>query len=627
MTSAPISSELNGLAAAKEHANDMDTPSIDSFEMKEGHDADGHATSSEDAVPGKGWSNGEVRPEMFPVTRDGKLQLYSSQRRWLHLTHGWSRIGKDVSGGSGNQYSRSISFSSSGANVTEDSDKEARAVRSLIAQLCEQFYKTGWATGTGGGISIRVGGPEEGRPFRVFVAPSGIQKEDMIGDDVFELDMDRKVVCPPKTANLRQSACTPLWYVVYKNRPTARAVIHTHSMWAQMATLMDPTETQKVLRITHLEMLKGVGHHGYDDVLEIPIIDNRPSEDLLADQLESVIKEYPNCNAVLVRRHGVYVWGDSWEQAKTQCESFDYLFQSAIQMRKMGLDCSKLPTHGTYRVDEDEDEEHHVSKKMKLGFHGHTKVDNIKDVISNEVPIVPRDGKILLLDIEGCTTSISFVKDTLFPFVLEHLDVYVKALPSDEYASLAEALAIDLESHAPEQLAKALDLTDVQAMVRLMVAKDFKLPSLKALQGQMWKAGYERGDIKGHVYADLVPMLHWCESHGVKVHIYSSGSVQAQKLLFGYSTQGDLTEYLHGYFDITTSGSKKEAGAYQRIANDLGVPPEDVIFVSDAEAELVAAKEAGVGHAIMSIRPGNASLTAQGKKYPHIFSLLQLCGV
>jgi methylthioribulose 1-phosphate dehydratase/enolase-phosphatase E1 len=392
-----------------------------------------------------------------------------------------------------------------------------------------------------------------------------------------------------------------------------------------MATLMDPTETQKVLRITHLEMLKGVGHHGYDDVLEIPIIDNRPSEDLLADQLESVIKEYPNCNAVLVRRHGVYVWGDSWEQAKTQCESFDYLFQSAIQMRSMGLDCSKLPTHGTYRVDDDNDEEH-VSKKMKLGFHGLDKVDNAKDVISNEVPIVPRDGKMLLLDIEGCTTSISFVKDTLFPFVLEHLDAHVNALPSDEYAPLAEALAIDLETHAPE-LANTLDLTNVQAMVRLMVSKDFKSPSLKALQGQMWKAGYERGDIKGHVYADFVPMLHWCESHGVKVHIYSSGSVQAQKLLFGYSTQGDLNEYLHGYFDITTSGSKKEASAYQRIAKDLGVSPEDVIFVSDAEAELVAAKEAGVGHAIMSIRPGNAPLTAQGKKYPQIFSLLQLCGV
>ena len=133
--------------------------------------------------PGSGWSNGDIAPQLFPDTRQGKLQLYSSQRRWLHLAHGWSRVG----GQGTHQYSRRTSFSSHGSKIMEDADKEARSVRSLIAQLCEQFYKFGWATGTGGGVSIRVGGPEEGRPWRVFVAPSGIQKEDMIGDDVFEL--------------------------------------------------------------------------------------------------------------------------------------------------------------------------------------------------------------------------------------------------------------------------------------------------------------------------------------------------------------------------------------------------------------------------------------------------------
>jgi methylthioribulose-1-phosphate dehydratase len=147
--------------------------------------------------------------------------------------------------------------------------------------------------------------------------------------------MDRNVIVAPKTVGLRQSACTPLWYVVYRHRPTAKSVIHTHSMYAQLATLLDPTESSRVLRITHLEMLKGVGHHAYDDILEIPIIDNRPSEDMLADQLESALQEYPKCNCVLVRRHGLYVWGDSWEQAKTQAESFDYLFHSAIEMKKV----------------------------------------------------------------------------------------------------------------------------------------------------------------------------------------------------------------------------------------------------------------------------------------------------
>ena len=117
-------------------------------------------------------------------------------------------------------------------------------------------------------------------------------------------------------------------------------------------------------------------------------------------------------------------------------------------------------------------------------------------------------------------------------------------------------------------------------------------------------------------------MLHWMEAHGVQVHIYSSGSVQAQELLFRYSTQGK-TGLLLCHFDITTSGSKKEASAYQKIAKDLGTS----IFVSDAEAELEAAKQVGVGHVLMSIRPGNSSRTMQGKQmYPHVFSLLQLCG-
>lgn len=246
------------------------------------------------------------------------------------------------------------------------------------------------------------------------MAPSGIQKEDMIGDDVFELDMDRNVVVPPKTPNLRQSACTPLWYVVYKERPNATCVIHTHSIYAQMVTLLDPSETSDVFCITHLEMLKGVGGHAYDDVLEVPIIDNRPTEDQLADQLRAAVRKYPKANAVLVRRHGLYCWGDSWEQAKTQCESFDYLFHSAIEMKKLGIDPSARPASGTYRIDKTNNKESKSgtelppAKRLRTnGFNGMAAADNRQDLESNEVPILPRDAKVLLLDIEGCTTSIA----------------------------------------------------------------------------------------------------------------------------------------------------------------------------------------------------------------------------
>jgi enolase-phosphatase E1 len=116
--------------------------------------------------------------------------------------------------------------------------------------------------------------------------------------------------------------------------------------------------------------------------------------------------------------------------------------------------------------------------------------------------------------------------------------------------------------------------------------------------------------------------------HGVKVHVYSSGSVQAQKLLFGFSIHGDLNEFFDKHFDIATSGNKKQATSYSKIAMDLGVRPSEIVFCSDDEAELRAARDAGIGNAVMSIRPGNEPVSSLGRKdYTQIFSLLQLCGM
>jgi len=638
-------------------------------------------------TPGKGWSNGDIRPEMFPLTRNGKLQLYSGTRRWIGLNKGWSRVGGDDEGGGkvSNQYSHRTTTSSKMGSLLSTSastisttsttmmfNEEALAVRSLIAQLCEQYYKFGWATGTGGGVSIRVGGPSENRPWRVFVAPSGIQKEDMIGDDVFELDMDRNVVHAPKTNGLKQSACTPLWYCVYKHRPLAMSVIHTHSMNAQLATMLDPTEEATTLKLTHLEMLKGVGGHAFDDILEIPIIDNRPSEDLLAAQLEIALEKYPNVNCVLVRRHGLYVWGDSWEQAKTQAESFDYLFESAIAMKKLGIDPSAIPPRGTYRTDYNEYHNASNNRKKKgvesttiveksnkkkredptceagqpkakrsktddqsssSGWNGACDIDNAEDMKSNNTPILPRDGyKHLLLDIEGCTTAISFVKDVLFPYVVENVDEYIQTnMTSEEKSTLLESLQNDLN---PEQLNNFYknnvdddDKNSPSFLIKYMVKNDLKVASLKSFQGKMWKAGYENGTLQGQVYDDFVPMLDWMSSNGVKIYIYSSGSVQAQKLLFGHSSKGDLTKYFTNHFDISTSGNKKQKESYIKICQELSIAPSELVFCSDSEAELIAANEAGVGKVVMTIRAGNAPLSSSSKQtHPQIFSLLQLCG-
>lgn len=532
--------------------------------------------------------------------------------------------------------------------------EEAKAVRALVAQLCECFYKAGWATGTGGGVSIRVGGPTENRPYRVFVAPSGVQKEDMVGDDVFELDMERNVVAPPKTPNLRQSACTPLWYVVYKRVPSARCVIHTHSMYAQLATLLDPTERRDVLRITHLEMLKGVGNHSYDSILEVPIIDNRPTEDQLADQLDAAILQYPKCNAVLVRRHGIYCWGDSWEQAKAQCESFDYLFETAVKMKGMGLESGVIPLSGTYRPDEEMEVEEETktkngsaptAKRQKLdasdaaggvvapAFNASSATNNDADLECSgktDIPMVPRDAKVLLLDIEGTTTSISFVKDVLFPYVHKNLASYIDNMTDEEKARTLVELIADVEavSKDPNHPISKMKLKSgsIVDIVKALMGCDVKATGLKSLQGKMWISGYASGELVGHIYSDFVPMLDWCKANDVKVCIYSSGSIAAQKLLFKHTEKGDITEYFGNRHFDTTSGSKKEPASYQNISSALGVKPEEVIFVSDLEAEVYAARDAGM-RAVVSVRPGNAPLSADTKvEFPILRSLLQLCG-
>ena len=470
----------------------------------------------------------------------------------------------------------------------------------------------------------------------------------MIGDDIFECDMDGNVVFGPKNGGLKLSACTPIWYLIYKHRPTAMSCIHTHSINSLLATLLDPTEEAKTLKLTHLEMIKGVGGHAYDDVLEIPILDNRPSEDMLGPQMEEALNKYPKCNAILVRRHGLFVWGDSWEQAKTQAESFDDLFKTAVGMKQIGVDCSKIPTKGTYRTDDSDlkkrgatasSEQEPAAKRAKTtssssnGWNAAGDTNNDSDLKASSVPLLPRDYKYLLLDIEGCTTAISFVKDVLFPYVVEHCEAYIaKNMSPEERLEFSNNLMKEL---TPEhqvsytEQAKKEQGDDVAELVKYAVKNDLKVATLKSFQGKMWKDGYQNGTLKGHVYEDFVPFLEWMFKKDVQIYIYSSGSVQAQKLLFGNSNAGDLTKYFEGHFDITTSGNKKVSSSYTKIAAaiDMGISPSEICFCSDSPQELAAATQAGIGKCVMTVRPGNAPLTPEdSQKYPKVYSLMQLCG-
>ncbi|CAG9802048.1 unnamed protein product [Chironomus riparius] len=211
--------------------------------------------------------------------------------------------------------------------------------RRLIPELCKQFYDLGWVTGTGGGISIKL-------DDEIYIAPSGVQKERIQIDDLFIQNIEGDdLVIPPEYKKLKKSQCTPLFMVAYKER-NAGSVIHTHSPNAVMATLLWPG---KVFRITYQEMIKGIFDYElgrylrYDEELVVPIIDNTPFEKDLEESLKKAIEEYPGTSAVLVRRHGLYVWGKSWQAAKTQCECYDYLFNIAVEMKKCGLNPESVP--------------------------------------------------------------------------------------------------------------------------------------------------------------------------------------------------------------------------------------------------------------------------------------------
>ena len=212
----------------------------------------------------------------------------------------------------------------------------------------------------------------------------------------------------------------------------------------------------------------------------------------------------------------------------------------------------------------------------------------------------------VLLDVEGTTSSISFVYDQMFPFVRRTVENFVgQNWESESLQAGLQQLVADLEgdvSWSPQRNDRESQSGAVASILKLM-DDDVKATGLKQIQGMIWKSGFESGELVSHLFDDVLPAIREWVSNGLQVRIYSSGSIQAQKLFFGHTQQGDLLEWLSGHYD-TTIGSKKEARSYQAIAEDIGRPPEEVLFVSDVAAELVAARTAGM-QVVLSVRPGN----------------------
>lgn len=217
----------------------------------------------------------------------------------------------------------------------------------------------------------------------------------------------------------------------------------------------------------------------------------------------------------------------------------------------------------------------------------------------------------ILLDIEGTTTPIDFVYKMLFPFASVHVEEFLTDhIHDNEIRSLVDELRqhhhrdaqSDVGLHTWCDETSAERVHSAAFYVQWLMERDSKVTPLKTLQGKIWEAGYRDGELRGAVYPDVAPALARWRTQGRRLGIFSSGSVLAQKLLFAYSTAGDLTALLDGFFD-TTVGPKREVGSYRLIAAGLGLAASEVLFLSDVTAELDFAKASGMQTGLV-LRPG-----------------------
>ncbi|TVU22362.1 hypothetical protein EJB05_32053, partial [Eragrostis curvula] len=258
---------------------------------------------------------------------------------------------------------------------------------------------------------------------------------------------------------------------------------------------------------------------------------------------------------------------------------------------------------------------------------------------NDSTPRFDRSQQCVVLDIEGTTTPISFVTDVLFPYARDNVRKHLGATygtdeTKDDIALLRAQVEQDLAEAVagavpvpPDEAGKDKVIDALVANVQAMIKADRKITSLKQLQcdqfmsdnvvidlhiplhtqGHVWRTGFEGQEIKGVVFEDVPPALEKWHASGIKTYIYSSGSREAQRLIFGNTTYGDLRKYLCGFFD-TTVGTKREARSYYEIWQSVGTDrPSQILFLTDVYQEATAAKAAGL-EVLISIRPGNAPL-------------------
>jgi enolase-phosphatase E1 len=223
-----------------------------------------------------------------------------------------------------------------------------------------------------------------------------------------------------------------------------------------------------------------------------------------------------------------------------------------------------------------------------------------------------RGVRAVLTDIEGTTSSLAFVKDVLFPYARNSLPAFIRSHESE-----LTGIASDIATILGKSNLTAQEMTDVLLQ---WMDEDRKVTPLKTLQGIVWKTGYESGELQSHVYEDAVSALRKWHADGLKLYIYSSGSIAAQKLLFAHTAYGDLSPLFVGYFD-TTTGPKLESHSYEKIAASLHLPAGSVVFLSDHSGETEAAAAAGMQTVVVAREQPSSSA-----EFVHSFNDIALRG-
>jgi enolase-phosphatase E1 len=213
-----------------------------------------------------------------------------------------------------------------------------------------------------------------------------------------------------------------------------------------------------------------------------------------------------------------------------------------------------------------------------------------------------KDVKFVLMDIEGTTTSVSFVYDVLFPYFQKNIHLLAKLKNVKQVKRAFDEVKEIIEREEGREIITEEEIIEV---LLEWSKQDRKITPLKTVQGILWETAYKTGEIVGHVYPDVPSKLMDWKKMGLKLGVFSSGSIAAQRLLFGYSATGDLNRYFESNFD-TTTGSKRDVETYKKIAKKVNFKPSQILFLSDVTEELEAAQKAGF-KTIQLVREGTVA--------------------